>query len=64
MLFTHPAGKAALFRIRQVGPNVSTSNIFGLQAGDEGAISGGREMRQMPGRFSPNDAKHGKEGIR
>lgn len=65
MLFTRPAGKATLSRIRQAGP---TERFYFKQPSDyrpqTKAILDGREWRQMLGRFSPNDAKHGKEGDR
>ena len=63
MLFTRPAGKATLSRIRQAG---STERFYFEQASgyrpETKAISDGREWRQTLGRFSPNDAKHGEEG--
>jgi hypothetical protein len=65
MLFIRPAGKAVLSRIRQAGP---TERFYFKQSSGYGqetkAILDGREWRQMLGRFSPNDAKHGKEGDR
>ena len=65
MLFTRPAGKATLSRIRQAGP---TERFYFKQSSgyrpETNAILDGWEWRQMLGRFSPNDAKHGKEGHR
>ena len=65
MLFTRPAGKAILSRIRQAGP--IERFCFKQSSGyrpETKAILDGREWRQMLGRFSPNDAKHGKKGDR
>jgi hypothetical protein len=65
MLFTRPAGKATLSRIRQGGP--AERFYFKQSSGyrpETKAILDGRKCWQMLGRFSPNDAKHGKEGDR
>ncbi len=64
-MFTRLAGKATLFRSRQAG---QTQRFYfeqpsGYRPKTE-AILDGWEWRQMLGRFSPNDAKHGKEGHR
>ena len=65
MLFTRPAGKAILSRIRQAGPTerFCFKQSLGYRP-ETKAILDGREWRRMLGRFSPNDAKHGKEGDR
>lgn len=65
MLFTRPAGKATLPRIRQAGP--TERSCFERPSGyrpQTKAVLDGPEWRRMLGRFSPGDAKHGKEGDR
>ena len=65
MLFTRPAGKTTLSRIRRAGP--TERFYFKRSPGcrpEAKAILDGRERRQMLGCSSPNDAKHGKEGGR